>query len=121
MAHRTVLDLLIGRHYCPACGKAAGFRPDDSYDKTKLSWYRFARVRLFCNACGVAVRGTLRPGVWIALPMWLLFAGGGMVGIIQYGLIASGGGQIALLALLFLVGACMIQVFLHYEIAIHAP
>ena len=53
--------------------------------------------------------------------MWLLFAGGGLFGIIEYGLIASGGAQLVLLALLFLVGACMIQAFLQYEIAPLAP
>ena len=125
MAHRRVLDYVLGRHYCPACGKAAGFRSDLSYDKRKLPWYRLAPVRLYCNACGTQVRGHLSKGVWVAVAMWiaLVFAAGFAFNTLkEQGLIA--GNNVEALALTLAVifsAACLFQVFLSYEVTNDAP
>jgi hypothetical protein len=121
MAHRTVIDLFLGRHYCPACGKAAGFRHDRSYDRTSVRWYQLARVRVFCNACGVEVQGTLRRGVWAVLPVWILLGGCALVVMMQTRFITSNSALLGIFTVWFLVGLCTVQAFLHYDIARHAP
>ncbi len=110
---------MLGRHYCPACGKAAGFRYEE--DKTKVRWYRPAHARLSCNACGVEVRGRFRRAIWAALPIWVLLGGGSVVGLVEYGVLGNGAAQIAAVLVFAVVGACIVQVFLQYEVARHAP
>lgn len=127
MAHRSVLDLFLGRHYCPACGKRAGFRDDLTYDKKKIRWYRLAPVRHFCSACGVEVRAVIGRGVWVVLPV-VLIAMLGCVFVIDIwtgrGILTRSAAHVAditLLVILLLVGACVIQAFWRYEVVSHAP
>jgi len=119
MAHRTVVDLFLGRHYCPACGARAGFRQDFNSNKAKVRWYQLAAVRLFCNACGVEVRGSLGSGVW-AIPLWTLLGGAFIVSLYGYGYVGPGSAQLLVVA--FIVASVFIvQYFLRYEIVGNAP
>jgi len=119
MAHRTIVDLLLGRHYCPACGRSSGFRKDFKRDKAKVHWYQLAPVRLFCNACGVEVRGTVGSGVWV-VPLWAVFGGAIIVWLYDSGHVGRGGAELLLLPYL-VAGLCIFQYFLRYEVTGNAP
>lgn len=127
MAHRSFVDLLMGRHYCPSCGKAAGFKQDYSYNKAKIRWYRLAPIRLSCNSCGVQVQGSLRPGIWAALLIWgvVVIASLVIIRALTGNDIISGPvaqvGSLILVGVAFVSGLFMFQVFLHYKVAGNAP
>jgi len=111
----------MGRHYCPTCGKTAGFRQGYSYKKAEFRWYQLAPVRLYCNACGAGVRGHLRPGIWPALLLLIVFIAGSLFAIESFaanGFISSRAGHVAyliLLGALALVGPYLIQHFMEYK------
>ena len=125
MAHGRVLDYALGRHYCPSCGKAAGFREDSSYDKRKLRWYQIAPVRHYCNACGTQVRAHLKNGIWIAIPIWATLAMSFAFAFVTFkdqGLISGNGMQTAAFIFVILFSAgFLFQIFFSYEIANDAP
>jgi len=125
MAHRRALDYVLGRHYCPACGKAAGFRRVFTHDKGKTRWYQLTPVQIFCNACGAQVRGHLDKGVWVALVIWGAFviSAAYIYEALKERAVISGNSvqALALLLVVFFSGACLLQVFLSYKIDNHAP
>lgn len=120
-----MLDYVLGRHYCPACGKAAGFRRDTLNDKRNLRWYQVAPVRLSCNACRTQVRGHLAKGVWVAIVIWAALvaaAGFAFTGLREHGVISGNTAQVLGLTLVVLFSAaCLVQAFLSYEVATDAP
>ena len=125
MAHRTLPDVLAGRYYCPACGKAAGFKTDFAYNKTKMRWYRFAPHRLVCNACGTSVRGHISNAAWFALTIWGAFAAGATYTfelLKDQGVISGNGMQfIAFVVVVLFPGLCLLSFYTSYKVDNNAP
>jgi hypothetical protein len=122
MPNRTFIDMLLGRHYCPMCGQAAGFKQEHSKTK-KVRWYQLAPTDLFCNACGTKVVPILRPAV---IPCLLLLVTVVVTVFITLeklamsGQLATGNAKVAqwvLVGILVLVGPFLIQHFLVYKSA----
>lgn len=113
MAHRTLIDRLLGRHYCPSCGIAAGFRQEDSYDKTKVSWYQLAPTRQYCISCDIQVRGSIRPGIWVRLLLCVFISF--CVLILADTIVGNTAINLMIIAISWFIALLIFQEFIYYE------
>ena len=124
MVHRTFIDYVLGRRYCPACGKAAGFRGETA--KGQKYKFRLAPIERFCNDCGAQIEGYVRSGFWFAFLGWGgVFAAGffGASELATQRIISAEVAQIvsyALLAALWVSALFLVQRFVDYRVA-NAP
>jgi len=121
MPHRRFIDYVLGRHYCPACGRNAGFDTDYSGGgQTKR--FRLAPVKTSCRACGAQVRGYMRPGFILAMLLWASFAGAAVIGVeamVRTGTIPSSAVTLAkglVLVAMWISGLLVIQYYMDYRV-----